>query len=277
MIPEFENIDQRIAWLVKNNSMLIAQKKAAVKYADAIVYAPSFVIGDKEESVIKADAGAAIIDETAKQIKVRSIINTTKLMDSHGDVHIDQLWNKSLKDNKNFYLVKEHNFGFDGIISDNVKAFVKQMSWHELGINYEGKTQALIFDSLIDKEDTTRPEMFEAYRKGKVKQHSVGMRYVKIDLAVNDERYEKEFALWEKYFPEIANKEDALDAGYFYPVTEAKIIEGSAVVIGSNWATPVLNIQQAKGQPSQDTDKEQEPPKRTLKASELMKFYQPII
>ena len=277
MIPEFENIDQRIAWLVKNKSMLIAQKKAAVKYADAIVYAPSFVIGDKEESVIKADAGAAIIDETAKQIKVRSIINTTKLMDSHGDVHIDQLWNKSLKDNKNFYLVKEHNFGFDGIISDNVKAFVKQMSWHELGINYEGKTQALIFDSLIDKEDTTRPEMFEAYRKGKVKQHSVGMRYVKIDLAVNDERYEKEFALWEKYFPEIANKEDALDAGYFYPVTEAKIIEGSAVVIGSNWATPVLNIQQAKGQPSQDTDKEQEPPKRTLKASELMKFYQPII
>ena len=277
MIPEFENIDQRIAWLVKNKSMLIAQKKAAVKYADAIVYAPSFVIGDKEESVIKADAGAAIIDETAKQIKVRSIINTTKLMDSHGDVHIDQLWNKSLKDNKNFYLVKEHNFGFDGIISDNVKAFVKQMSWHELGINYEGKTQALIFDSLIDKEDTTRHEMFEAYRKGKVKQHSVGMRYVKIDLAVNDERYEKEFALWEKYFPEIANKEDALDAGYFYPVTEAKIIEGSAVVIGSNWATPVLNIQQAKGQPSQDTDKEQEPPKRTLKASELMKFYQPII
>lgn len=268
-LPVFEDKAKLIDYLVSNKSKLIAQKKAATKEADSVSHSIQLLIG-KDDSVVKAEGYS--IPPDAKQIKVRSIINTTKLFDSHGDVHFDQLWNKSLKEG-NFYLVKQHEFNFEGIISDNVKAFTKQISWHELGINFEGKTQALVFDSVIDKEEN--PLMFEKYRTGKVKQHSVGMQYVKIELAVNDDRYEKEFATWEKYFDEIANKEDVLEAGYFWAVTEAKIIEGSAVVKGSNWATPTLNIQQTKGKPGSPTHQNDEPPK-ALTASELTKFYQPI-
>ncbi len=276
-LPEFVDKSQLIDYLITNKSKLIQQKKSVMKQADGLSYAVELVIEkDKSEVTVKAGMQSTEIPDTATQIKVRSIINTTKLFDSHGDVHLDQLWNKSLKEGqtptRGFSLIQEHQFNFKGTISDNVKAFTKQISWHELGINFEGKTQALVFDSVIDKKENEF--MFDKYRTGKVTNHSVGMQYVKIELAVNDDRYKDEYAIWEKYFDEIANKEDALSAGYFWAVTEAKIVEGSAVKRGSNWATPTLSIQQTKGQPEPSTGK-QEPPKGTLKASELLKYYQP--
>jgi hypothetical protein len=272
-LPEFADKSQLIDYLITNKSKLIQQKKSVMKQADGLTYAVELVINkDKSEVTVKAGMQSTEIPDTATQIKVRSIINTTKLFDSHHDVHIDQLWNKSLKENKGISLIQEHQFSFKGTISDNVKAFTKQLSWHEMGINFEGKTQALVFDSVIDKNENEF--MFEKYRTGKVTNHSVGMQYVKMELAVNDERYEKEYAIWQKYFDEIANKDDALAAEYFWAITEAKIIEGSAVKRGSNWATPTLSIQQTKGQPEPSTGKH-EPPKGTLKASELLKFYQP--
>lgn len=271
-IPEFADIAKKIDWLITNKSTLIQQKKSIVKYADAFSFRPDLLI-DKAGEVIKAEA----IEDDATQIKVRAIINTTKLFDSHGDVHLDQLWNKSLKEGDKYH-VQEHEFNFKGVISDNVKAFTKQLSWHELGLNFEGKTQALIFDSIIGKRDAwpLGTDMFDMYKTGKVKQHSVGMQYVKIDLAVNDDRYEKEFAVWEKHFDEIANKNEVLAVGYFWAVSEAKFREGSAVLAGSNWATPTLSIQRTKDQPSKDTDtkdKQTEPPQRTPKASDVLKYY----
>jgi len=265
-IPDISDKRLLADWLIKNKQLLITQKKSAIKYADAV--STFFFVVDKDDNAIKANPDQPITEDATK-IKVRSIINTTKLFDSHGDVHIDQLWNKSIKENSNNYLVKEHNFSFDGIISDNVKVMTKQYTWKELMYNYEGSTQALVYDSVIDKADS--PDMFGRYAAGKVKQHSVGMRYVKMDFAINDDRYEKEYAVWQKYFDSIANKDDVLEVGYFWPVTEAKNIEGSAVVRGSNFATPTQSIQQVKGQPLQDTD---EPEKSTLNADKLLKYYE---
>jgi hypothetical protein len=270
-IPEFADKAKLFDWLVSNKSLLIAQKKSTIKHADAFSGKLSFILDDDKTVISKAE----LIPATVTKIKVRSIINTTKLFDSHQDVHIDQLWNKSIKETKDNYLVKQHDFSFDGIISENVKAFTKQMTWHELNYNYEGNTQALVYDSIIDRDDMpdSTKTMFDAYRKGRVKQHSVGMRYVALTFAVNDSRYEEEFTAWEKYFPEVANKEDALDNGYFWAVTQAKNIEGSAVVKGSNFATPTYSVE-AKSEPLKDTP---EPVKTIPSASELLKFYQPKI
>jgi hypothetical protein len=99
------------------------------------------------------------------------------------------------------------------------------------------------------------------------------MRYVALTFAVNDTRYEEEHTAWEKYFDEIANKEDALDNGYFWAVTQAKNIEGSAVVKGSNFVTPTYSVE-AKTEPLKDTQRE---PAKSIRASELIKFYQPKI
>ncbi len=263
-IPDFEDKASRIDWLVANKKILIAEKKASVKHADAFSYG-SLLITDKGETT-KSEA----IPATATRIKVRSIINTTKILDSHGDVHIDQLWNKSLKESKDNFLVNQHNLSFEGIISEEVKAFAKQMSWAELGFPYEGGTQALVYDSVIDKNDS--PDMFERYRKGRVKQHSVGMRYVKVDLAANDERYDKEKALWDKYYPQIANKADADEQGYFFAVTEAKNIEGSAVVRGSNFATPTISVEE-KSEPPTGTQGEPAITTQKLDVNELLNHY----
>lgn len=260
-IPDFPEKSALIDWLISNKSALIAQKKNSIKQADALLH-QSFFVTEKGDSIIKAES----IPAEVTKLKVRSIINTTKIFDSHSDVHIDQLWNKSLKETKDNYLVKEHNFSFDGIISDNVKAFTKQMTWQELGFNYSGYTQALIYDSVISKVDSL--DMFDRYRAGKVKQHSVGMRYVKLYLAVNDERYEKEFEVWSKYYDVIVNKNDVDEQGYFWAVTEAKNIEGSAVVRGSNWATPTQSVQESKDQPVTTTGLE--PSKDTLKKKALV-------
>lgn len=239
-LPDYSDKSKLIDFLIENKSALIAQKKASIKQADAISYNP-YLVRDNGVTV-KAESSQVSNDLT--KIKVRSIINTTKLFDSHGDVHIDQLWNKSLKETKDHYLVNQHDFSFEGIISDNVKAFAKQYSWAELGYPFEGQTQALVFDSVIDKNES--PIMFDRYAKGKVKNHSVGMRYVKVAMAVNDDRYKDEYAVWNKYIDQIANLEDVMDAGYFFAVTEAKVIEGSAVVKGSNYATPTMSIESTK-------------------------------
>ena len=270
-IPEFADRLKLFDWLVTNKSMLIAQKKSVVKHADAYSGNVSYILDDDKTTITKAEE----LPKTVSKIKVRSVINTTKLFDSYQDVHIDQMWNKSIKETKDNYLVKQHEFNFDGIISDNVKVFTKQVPWHELEYNYEGTTQALIYDSIIDRDempDNTK-SMFEKYRKGKVKQHSVGMRYQELFFAVNDERYKEEFEVWEKYFEVIANKQDALDNGYFWAVTQGKNIEGSAVVKGANFATPTLHVED-KTEPGKTIPKPE--PGKTIQASavDLVKMYQ---
>ena len=147
--------------------------------------------------------------------------------------------------------LQEHKMTFDSIISkgENLKAYVQEFGWGQLGYNFEGKTQALVFESKVKKE--RNKYMFEQYAKGYVDQHSVGMMYVKILLAVNDEDYGSEFEAWQKYFPLVANKSDAETSGYMWVVKEAKVIEGSAVPLGSNFVTPTINI---KDQPDLSTD-----------------------
>jgi len=75
---------------------------------------------------------------------------------------------------------------------------------------------------------------------GSINQHSVGMQYVKIDLAVNDPEEEEEYATWNKYKDEVINLEKAEEQGFFWAVTEAKLIEISCVIAGSNELTPTL-------------------------------------
>lgn len=270
-IPLIEDKEQLFDWLIANKAALVAQKKASEKEADAISYMVP-LLSDKGD-VIKSE----VVPITATKVKVRSIINTTKLLDSHGDVHIDQLWNKSIKEARHNYLVQEHNFSYSGIISSDVKAFTKQMTWAELGYGgFEGNTQALIYDSVIDLSKVTYGQgagptkMGELYKDGLVNNHSVGMRYVSLDMAINDSRYEKEFAIWEKYYPIIANKSDADAQGYFWAVTAGKNNEGSAVVKGSNFVTPTYSVQEMKQQAKVIAKKE--PLKGTQISEELKRL-----
>jgi hypothetical protein len=183
-------------------------------------------------------------------------------MDSHSDVHIPGIWKKSLQENKLIYHLQEHQIKFDHIISDQVTASTKTMTWKELGFDFPGSTEALIFDSVIEKE--RNEYMAEQYAKGRVKNHSVGMIYVKMELAMNsDSKYDAiEKETWDKYIDTISNKAQVEDQGYFWAILEAKVIEGSAVPIGSNYATPTISV-------GKDIALDEEPGETTLKNKPL--------
>lgn len=244
---EFATKEELFAELKANKSTLIAQKKMITKEADATVHC----VNVNDEQTANKSQGAS---DNPTKLKAELIINTTNLLDSHSDVHVKGIWNKSVKESKNILLLQEHRMAFDHIITDKVQASVNEVKWKDLGLNFNGTTEALTFNVEIDKE--RNPFMFEQYAKGYVNQHSVGMRYVKLELALNSEsKYDvEEKAVWDKYYNEIANKEVADEQGYFWAVTEAKIIEGSAVVRGSNYATPTISVEAVKDTPTEQTE-----------------------
>jgi len=261
---EFATKEELFQALRENKSTLIAQKKMITKEADSTIHYVEVETTSKEVAAKSMDED----DNKPSKIRAKLAINTTNIMDSHSDVHLKGIWNKSAKEQKNILLLQEHQMKFDHIITDNVTASVKKTDWNKLGFPFDGETEVLLFDAEIDKERNSF--MFEQYSKGYVKEHSVGMRYVKLELAINsDSKYDvEEKAVWDKYINEIVNKEVAEAQGYFWAVLEAKIVEGSAVVKGSNYATPTISVEAVKEDTPTDTN---EPVDTTQKDLEL--FY----
>jgi hypothetical protein len=263
---EFQTRKEMFDFIVKNKPEILAQKKAAKKTVDCgVIVLPTIVKESKEHSNKALSDNPKIDIENLKQLRVVVLINTTNYFDKHRDVHIPGLWDKSLRENKFIMHVQEHDScDFEKIISSgkDLTAYVKTYTWAELGYQFEGMTEGLTFDSLIRKE---RNEfMLKQYFYGWVVNHSVGMQYIKMDYAFNDESYPNEYEAWKKYYPQIANKVDVDECGMFCYVLEAKCIEGSAVPLGSNSATPTLTTEEIN-QPPKGTGKKIEPEKSTQK------------
>lgn len=261
----FCSVDERNKKLKDNKHILITQKKAQTKFSDSFDY--SSVLVNKLISSNKAEGDQNLRDE----LKAVLVINTTNILDSHNDVHLNGIWNKTVRENKNMLLLNQHRQTFEGIISDDIKASVKKYTWKELGYNADGETEALVFTTVLHKE--RNPYMFEQYERGRVKQHSVGMIYVKVELAINSDKdyYKEEKTTWDKYIDLIINKKDAERVGYFWAVLEAKAVEGSAVVFGSNPITPTISI---KNEPFNDTQKQEQEPSND---TQLKEFYNTLI
>lgn len=256
--PTFKSKDEEIQWMFQNKSLIIADKTNNIKKSDSFLVATNPF---SKDTATKSEDEPNL--DTNESIKRKLVINTTNLIDSHMDVHINGCFKKTLSEITYLPLLQEHEMCFDKIISTNVddglKASAQSMTWKSLGFpQFEGSTEALIFDTQITKY---RNEfMFNQYMKGYVRNHSIGMRYVKIVMCINSEEsnYTAEKESWDKYYPMVVNKDVADSKGYFWAVTELKLIEGSAVVKGSNFATPTL---ESKNEPLIDTQDEnkQEP------------------
>lgn len=217
---------------------LIAAKKAAIKNSDAFAMchpagSPGFIPIMKEFGVAK---------EVGFGDYVYPVINTINYLDSHKDLHLWGIWDKSAKEqNGKIYYIINHDLSIGKVISypKEVEIMIKEMTWAELGRTYAGKTQALIYKAKLTEK--TNRDAYEAIKAGEEIQNSVRMQYVRLDLAVNSgsEDFKEEKRIWDKYAPDVVNKE-ALEDGYFWPIYEAKIcMEGSAVLFGSNDVTPI--------------------------------------
>lgn len=236
-IPKFETKKELFDFLVENQESLIAQKCATIKFADGFGGHVPFVKNDFSSKATNQDS--------ENEIFVKAVINTTGILDSHGDVHIKGLWKKSLKENKRVMMLQEHkNNQFDKIIAsgEDLKAFTTDYTWKELGYDAEGETEALVFDAKVKKNRNSY--MFEQYKQGFVDNHSVGMLYIKLRIAINDKDYVQAKEAWDQYISQVVNNKEAEEQGFFWAVLEAKVIEGSAVPNGSNPITPTLEVKE---------------------------------
>jgi hypothetical protein len=257
-IKKFATKAEECKWLVDNLDVLKAQRRSEPKKTDSFGFV-SFAINERGERLKAESEEGDTIDDDKGVLKVRCIINTTGLLDSHGDVHIPGIWKKTLLETKVLYLCQEHQLTFEGIISDDLKGYTKTYTWKELGFDFEGETEALVFDATV-KEDRNE-FMYCQYKKGYVRNHSVRMVYMKEYFCINSSEadYAQYKDSWDKFISYVANKEDAETKGYFWAITEAKVIEGSAVVRGSNYATPTLDVVEDKSQADNSLDNNEPP------------------
>jgi len=238
-----------IRFMQKNKEELFAVKKAEYKTKSEPIL---------KGSVFVKEFQPIIEDITGDFIQVKTIINTTNIIDSHLDLHMQKMWNKTVKDNPFSHHLKSHKADFEFVISDKAKSYNEVMNFLDLGLSVDMEMDANINEFIMERKKL--PLMFDAYRNGEVKQHSIGMTYVNYDLAYFDEDSQKEMDFFNEMKAKAINPEVADENGYFWVVYEGKKREGSAVVFGSNSITPTLSVKNYE--PPTSTQKH-EPPTST--------------
>ena len=267
----FDNKEDLFKALAENESVIIDAKKSEIH--------KSF---DKGLQVLthQSKIEKALSTEANKGIKFDNdyyyfVVNSANILDSHGDVHVDGNWNKSVKDQQGkCYLVFDHSLKRSDIIAmkKDVQMLTAKLSWNLLGKSYEGETYCLIYKVL--KTKIISKEAKEWLEEGHDLEASVRMQYIKIESAFNSTNpdYAKQKETFDAYIDIIANKSDFESVDYFWVIKEAKnVLESSLVLFGSNSATGTVN-NESKEEPSIDTPKEiKNEPSEDTQTTEMLK------
>jgi len=215
---------------------LLESKKSQIKYTDTILSTPLLRV---KESTLPTQ------DEVKKKdrLEVTIVCNTAWFCDSHMDVLTADSYDNSVKTRGTTVPhIADHKQSSTSHVGDVTALYTKEIELKELGLDREGKTTALVMESTVRKD--YNEDVFKFYANGKINQHSIGLRYVKIYLAYDssdpDDAAYKD--VWDKYYPSIINKEEVDKRGYFWAVTEIDLMENSCVLFGANSLTPTLEV-----------------------------------
>lgn len=187
-------------------------------------------------------------------------VNTTWILDSHEDLHIDGIWNKSVKEQQGQnYLVCDHELTIEDTIvrKEYVEMMIVDLPFALLGKSYSGDTQALVYK--VPKDKVIHEKAKEWLDSGDDIEASVRMQYVTILFAMdsNDPEDATLKKNYDNYIGKIANKDDFEYIPYFFIIQEAKNVrESSLVLFGSNPVTG--NIKD--NEPSKGTHKKEKIP-----------------
>lgn len=231
----FNNRKELFLWLKKNKQFEIDRKKATLKFTNP---GNSFNLKANEcKSVVKEE-----VDPGA--VEVKAVVNSCLWLDSHGDVHIPGLFVNSIKQKGagRIYPINEHKFSLDHVMGETLSIEETEIPWADLGVDKKGTTSGVIAVFTVLKSEC--PGRYKDYISGRIKEHSVSMLYIDLRLAINDEdpEFEEEKKEFDKWIDKIGNDEDAKTEGFFFTVYEAKLIEYSCVLAGSNEKTPTLSV-----------------------------------
>lgn len=242
-----------IADIVKNKKTLIASKKQTP------IYGVATISGAKKGATPRIITKAEGESEDPNTLKVTIIGNTALWCDSHMDVLAVGCFDKTVEDQGNrIPHLTSHIHDLEHKIGKTLKVYTEMIDVAEFGVKSDVKrTQVLLMDSEVIKQ--WNPKIFQLYKDEEIDQHSIGMQYVRLELAVNDEEYKEEFEAWNKYYERVINKEKIDARGYFWFVTEIKLYEISAVLFGSNELTPTVSTGKSTAAPSKkDTQQNEE-------------------
>lgn len=242
--------------LKANKEVIVASKKSKI-----------FKSFEKGVGVSAKSIDISKLDTTTKGILTDPdhyyiAVNTTKVLDSHSDLHLDGIWNKTVKDQQGRnYLLMDHKMEMTSTVAkkDKVEMFIADIPFKAVGKDYDGNTQALIYK--VHKDDIIHELAKEWLESGDDIEASVRMQYVDLDLAMNSQAKEdaSELKLYNDNLENIANKNEFESIDYFWVVKQAKNVgESSLVINGSNSATGQIDNSQpsldtGKGEPLKDT------------------------
>jgi len=227
---------ERLKFLKENKVKVLKDKKASIKTFGGFSASKQSAL-----SVSKAENST----DSDEVINRDIVANTYYWMDSHDDVHVKGCFTKSISENVPFFLA-DHKFQVGARLGEVKSSEEKEIEWSELGIVKEGKTISLVHS--VDIIKAYNEGVFAQYKNGAINQHSVGMIYVKVALAYDDPQDKEAYELFHRVLPMLGNVEEAKEQGYFYVVSEAKLRETSAVLMGSNSLTPTLVSEEVEQQ-----------------------------
>lgn len=223
----------RFEYLRQAEKTLMKVKKSSEITSDCVNY--PFEVSVKS-NVIKSKG---FIDPERTDVFVKIIANTANFIDSQMDMIIPGAWNKSISEKKGFIPhLHDHLRTITARVGDVKDIYEGEVSLRTLGIDKEGIAFVLIFETNIQKG--YNENVFHQYKNGQVIQHSIGLRYIDLQLAINDEEDEIHFKNWTRYIDQAINPEKAIEHDFFWIVKELKLIENSAVLFGANELTGTL-------------------------------------
>lgn len=255
---------------LKENKQLIVDSKKSKIYQGI---EKGLSLKTKQESIIKTL-------DTIKDINIDSnyyyfVVNSSNILDTHMDVHLDKNWEKTIKEQQGkVYLVFDHELKRDEIIAmkEDIEMFTAYIPFSSLGFDYEGQSYCLIYK--VKKDKIVNLQAKDWLEKGYSFEASVRMQYMDIVMCLDsdheDDKKEKEN--FDKYYPEIANKKEFENIYYFWAVKQAKnVYESSLVMFGSNHVTGLITEdQEEKNEPSKDTQNKE----AAESTSNLLNIYQ---
>lgn len=258
-----------------NHKKILAVRQGELKTFDSPVgltcfYKPEIVGEDgvkrfsDERKAINKEAAPA----DAETLFVSVVCNTSMYCDSHRDVLIKNAGKKSIRERKGMIPhLPDHEWKMTAELGDVQSVRYEERELREIGWNDEGTAQVIVMDTILIK--AWNEKAFDKYRLGRVKQHSIGLRYIHLSLAVNepdDDYWKDEYKIWKKYIDDVINREEVEQYGYFFAVTEFMLLENSGVLFGANPLTPTLFAGEksfTENQPPDDEGTEDQPNNKT--------------
>jgi hypothetical protein len=266
---EFSTKEELFAELKANKDLIIDAKKSEI-----------YKSCDKGQSIVSKSLDLLQFSEQNKAIKIDDnfyyfAVNSTRILDSHDDLHVDGIWKKSVQEiqGKN-YFVEDHELEISKVITrkEHIEIFTAKVPFSLIGKSYQGNTEILVYK--IAKNQIKNDKVKEWLESGDSIECSVRMQYVTILLALDSNNPEDatEKKNYDDYVDLIANKSDFEYIPYFFVIKEAKNVkESSLVPFGSNSSTGVIQNKIEKEEPSEDTQDTTEPTIEVTQKNELLK------